>query len=350
MIRRLSLALALLLLASAPAAAQRWPDDQCVDDPNLAPCAQSRADGLAETYGVRRIEAHRDAGDEVLRIFYIKDGDRALLSFVRAPGRDPMVFVHFPRVGGSPAPASMQAQVPPAAWNEAFYRAARADRSFVPVSPDAEVQAICLHPWTYVFEASERADPVYQRSAHVRRHTVSSCDDAPLLYFAADLQRLVLPLFAACDALNGDHYGNAVLRLGQCRRLSGDRLAAAQVMNLATAFDRMHHADDTRALNDLFDFGAMIDWNGRRHALADRAPALFWRARIAEDNVNGFQVEAAEGQSPDRVRLTGYLYRDQPGTSDGTQSRARFEQIWARTLSGIRVTSITVGAWAVQRD
>lgn len=349
MIRRLSLALALLLLA-APAAAQRWPDDRCVDDPNLAPCAQSRADGLAETYGVRRIEAHRDAGDEVLRIFYIKDGDRALLSFVRAPGRDPMVFVHFPRAGGSPTQAPMQAPVPPAAWNEAFYRAARADRSFVLVSPDPDVQTICLHPWTYVFEASEPADPAYDRPARVRRHSTTSCDDAPLFFFAADLQRLVLPLFPACDALDGDDFGNAVQRLGQCRRLSGDRLAAARVMNLATAFERMRQSDDPRALDDLFGFGAEIDWNGRRHAATDRAPAAFWQVRIAEDNVNGFRVEAAEGLSPARVRLTGYLYRNQPGTNDGTRSHARFEQIWTRTASGIRVTSVTVGAWTLQRE
>lgn len=349
MIRRLALALAALLFTAAPAAAQRWPDDQCVDEPNLAPCLQSRADGLAETYGVRRIEAHRDAGDEVLRIFYIKDGGRAaLISFVRAPGRDPVVSVHFEREGGRPAPAPMQAPISQAMWYEASYRAAYADRSLVPVPPDPRI--ICLHPWTYVFEASVPAEPAYDRPARVRRHSITSCDDGPLLYFAADLQRLALPLFPACDALDGDHYGNAVLRLRQCRRLSGDRLAAARVMNLATAFERMHRPDDPRVLNDLFAFGAVTDWNGRRHAPTDRDPAVFWRARIAEDNVNGFRVEAVEGQSPDRVRLTGYLYRNQPGTNDGTQSRARFEQIWARTISGMQVTSITVGAWAVQRD
>ena len=184
-------ALALLLLASAPAAAQRWPDEQCFDNPNLAPCLQSRADGLAEAYGVRRIEAHRDAGDEVLRVFYIKDGDRALITFVRTPGHDPIAHVHFPRAGNQSASTPMQAQIPEAAWSEALYRATFADRSLIPVPDDPEVQTICLHPWNFVFEASVPANAVYGRSARVRRHSASSCDDAPLIYFAADLQRLV---------------------------------------------------------------------------------------------------------------------------------------------------------------
>lgn len=339
----------LLLLASAPAAAQRWPDDQCLDNPNLTPCLQSRADALAETYGVRRIEAHRDAGNEVVRLFYIKDGDRALITLVRTPGRDPTVFVHFPRAGNQSAPAPMQAQIPEAAWSEAFYRAAYADRILVPIPEDSEVQTICIHPWNYVFEASVPADAIYGRSARVRRHSASSCDDAPLLYFAADLQRLVLPLFPACDALDRDRYGNAVLRFIQCQRLSGDRLAAAEVMNLASAFERMGRFEETHSLDHLFAWDATIDWNGQRHARNDRETAAFWRARIAEHRVTGFHVEAAEGQSRNRVRLTGYLFRNRPGTNDGTQSRARFEQIWASTLSGIQVSSITVAPWQVYR-
>lgn len=342
-------ALFLLLLASAPAAGQRWPDDQCFDNPNLTSCLQSRADGLAETYGVPRIEAHRDAGDEVVRVFYIKDGDRALITFIRTPGREPMAYVHFPRAGNQSAPAPMQAQIPQAAWSEAFYRAAYADRSLVPIPEDPEVQTICIHPWNYVFEASVPADAVYRRSARVRRHSASSCDDAPLLYFAADLQRLVLPLFPACDALDRNRYGNAVLRLIQCQRLSGDRLAAAEVMNLASAFERIGGFEEPHALDHLFAWDAAIDWNGQRHAPNDRETAAFWRARIDEDEVRGFHMEMAEGQSRNRVRLTGYLFRNQPGTDDGTLSRARFEQIWSSTASGIQVTSITVGPWQAYR-
>jgi hypothetical protein len=335
--------------APAPASAQHWPDDQCVDNPNLAPCLQSRADGLAEIYGVRRIEAHRDAGDEVVRVFYIKDGDLALITLVRSPGRDPTAYVHFPQARNQSAATPMQAPISQAEWSEALYRAAYADRSLVSLPEDPEVQTICIHPWTYVFEASVPADAVYGRSARVRRYSASSCDDAPLLYFAADLQRLVLPLFPTCDALDRNRYGNAVQRLIQCQRLYGDRLAAAEVMNLASAFDRIGESEGPHALDHLFAWDAAIDWNGHRHAANDRETAAFWRARIAEDGVSNFHIERAEGQSRNRVRVTGYLYRNQPGTNDGTQSRAPFEQIWAATASGIQVTSITVGPWEVYR-
>jgi hypothetical protein len=336
-----------MLFASAPAMAQHWPDEECFENPNLRPCLQSRADSLAETYGVRRIEAHRDAGDEVLRVFYIKDGDRALISLVRTPGREPMAYVHFPRTGNQPAPPAMQAQISQAAWSEALYRAALADRSLASIPEGAEVRTICIHPWNYVFEASEPAEAANETSARIRRHSASNCEYSPLLYFAADLQRLVLPLFPACDALDRDRHGNPVQRLIQCQRLSGDRLVAAEVMNLASAFIGL--SQESHALDELFSWNAAIDWNGRRSGPNAREAADFWRARVAEDDVTAFHVEVAEGQSRNRVRLTGYLFRDQPGTDDGTQSRARFEQIWASTGSGIQVTSVTVGPWQVYR-
>ena len=120
-------------------------------------------------------------------------------------------------------------------------------------------------------------------------------------------------------------------------------------MNLASAFERIGGTEEPNALDHLFAWDAAIDWNGQRHVPNDRETAAFWRARIAEDNVSGFQIVAAEGQSRNRVRLTGYLFRDQLGTNDGTQSRAQFEQIWGSTASGMQVTSITVGPWQAYR-
>ena len=79
---------------------------------------------------------------------------------------------------------------------------------------------------------------------------------------------------------------------------------------------------------------ATIDWNGRGRPADQRNPAIFWRERIAGDSVNAFHIEAVEGLGQDRVRLTGYLLRDQPGTDVGTL-RARFGQIWIRGPSGL---------------
>jgi hypothetical protein len=350
MIRWLAWAVPLLVLPAIPAAAQRWPDEQCVLDPNLAPCLQSRADNLVRAFGVHRIEEHRDAGDEVLRIFYEKDGYIALIALTRTPGHEPTASVYFPPApGGGRASAPMRAPIPQDVWDQAFYRAAYADRSLAPVPADPEVQTVCIHPWNYVFEASVPAQPAYGQRARVRRHSIDSCNDAPLLYFAADLQRLILPLFPACDVLDASLYGNAVQRLVRCQRLSGDRLAAARIMNLAHPFQVLGGSEDPHALDDLFASDSAIDWNGNRRQSDHRNPALFWRARLAEDDVNGFQIDSVEGQSRDRVRVTGHLFRDRPGTNDGTQSQARFEQIWARNWSGMQVASVTVGPWQARR-
>lgn len=345
MIRRLAL-VTLAFLAATPATGQRWPDEQCVRNPNLAPCVQSQGDQLAATFGARRIDEHRDAGEEVVRVFYYHNEDLALIAFVRAPGHEPTAYVYFPRRAGQPAPAPMQAPISQAVWAEAMWRSTYADRGLAPAPPiPADGTEVCLHPWNYVFEASVPAAPGVGVRARVRRYSANACDDAPLIQFAADFRRLAISLFPACDALDDGLYGNPVQRFVLCPRLSGDRLAAAQVMNLADAFRSPRGADDHRDLQGLFNDEAAIDWNGRRHGAEDRDPAAFWQARIREDQVISFGIDAAEGRADGRVRLTGVLLRAQAGRNDGTYLQARFEQIWATTYSGVQVVSVTVGPW-----
>lgn len=342
---RLLLPLALLgLFAPMPAVAQSWPDEQCIMEPTLASCAQSRADGLAMRFGVPRIEQHLADGDAVVRIFFINgDGrDRLLIAFVRAPGRDPTASVHFPRQRGQPSPPPMQAPIPQAVWDQALDRASYAERSLTPVPADPR---ICLHPWTYVFEASDPAREGYMLPAATRRHIVNGCEDAPLILFAGDLQRLALPLFPACDALASNQYWYPADQLFRCSILSGDRLAAARVVNLATAFERVRAPQDQDALADLFVDNATVDWNGRRTprgADSDR----FWLARVAEDGVDSFTIERAEGQSIDRVRITGRLGRSTHGREGPIRYSAPFEQMWVQNM----IVSATVGAWTLQPD
>jgi hypothetical protein len=346
MIRRFAFALGLLLLTPAPAAAQRWPDQQCVENPNLASCVQSRGDQLAATFGARRIDEHRDAGEEVVRVFYYHDEDLALVAFVRAPGHEPTAYVYFPRRAGQPAPAPMQAPIPQAVWAEAMWRSIYADRGLAPAPPiPSDGDEVCLHPWNYVFEASVPAAPGAGVRARVRRYSANACDDAPLLQFAADFRRLAISLFPACDALDDRLYGNPVQRFVLCPRLSGDRLAAAEIMNLAHPFQTLGGSVDPHDLDDAFDTEAVIDWNGRRRPADHRNPAVFWQAQIEEDHVNSFDIERIEGLSPGRALLTGYLLRDRPDRNHGSCLRARLEQVWATTWSGTQVASTAVGPW-----
>lgn len=351
MIRRLAWIFAALLSWPAPAAAQSNPDEQCWDDPNRSSCLQSNADRLVATYGARRIEAHRDAGDQVVRVFFWHNQDLALIAFVRTSGHEPRAYVSFPRRPGQPAPAVMEAPIPAAVWYEALERAAYADRSFVPVPPrQSDSQTVCIHPTVYVFEASDPAIPLYGMPARIRRHGSTSCDEAPLFQFAADLRRLALPLFPVCEALDPEGYGDALSRLRTCQRLSGDRLLAAEMMNLAAPLLRINGPEDLGRLEDLIGDEAVIDWNAHPRGPQDGSPAAFWRARFTEDHVLAIWIETAEGLSNGQVRLSGHLRRARPGANDGTSQLASFEQIWARTVSGTQVISLTVGPWETQSD
>lgn len=349
MIRELALVTVFALFWASPAAAQREPEEQCLRDPNLAPCLQSRADELVRTYGVRRIEAHRDAGDQVLRVFFRHNQELALIAFVRAPGRDPTATVYFPRMPRQPAPAPMEAPIPEAVWNEALRRAAYADRSLVPLPPDPDDRTICMHPDVFFFERADPAVPTLELAGRVRRHDADACEDPPLVQFARDLQRLVIPLFPACDALDSAAWGSGVSRLMTCRRLSGDRLTAARIMNLAEPLRRMRPPEDLRNLEELIEPGATIDWNGRRRGTGDGSAAAFWHARFAEDHVDALWIDEAVGVSEHRVRLSGRLLRYSSETSP-TAKEARFEQIWATTYSGTQIVSITVGPWQDRPD
>ena len=96
---------ALLLVAAADAQAPETAG--CADDRGVDRCAEAQQRRMRDLYGVRSIDKHQAAGDQVRRIFYV-DGygrDLILISLVRAPGHDPMLWVHYPGEGGQrPAP------------------------------------------------------------------------------------------------------------------------------------------------------------------------------------------------------------------------------------------------------
>jgi hypothetical protein len=336
---RLWPALALLALAAAPAAARDRPTEACVANPGLAACT----DALARAYGVPTIDAHLAAGDTVLRVFFVegRGENRLLIAFVRAAGREPTAFVYFPRGEGSTAPAPMQAQLPAAIWDEAFSRAAYADRSFLPEPPE---EMLCLDDWTFVFEASEPARMGSERPGRTRRHAVGNCEPTPLLPFVWDLQRLALPLFPVCEALSLPYYRGPAAAFRQCPILSGDRLAAAKVVTLSAPFEGVFGSRDGDALGSLFVYNATINWNGRRNRPNDGI-AHFWLAQVARDQADDFVVESAVGLSVDRVRLTGYLGRTVRERRRTIHYRAPFEQLWAQNM----IVAATIGPWTVQR-
>lgn len=344
---------ALLLFLAAPAAAQDRPDPECGDDRGVDRCAPAQQAAVRTLFGVQPIEAHRDAGDQVRRAFYV-DGygrDVVAIAFVRAPGRDPEVRVYFKRAAGMSDLSPLVAPVPPESWDHLIERSSHFDRRLVPLPPppaDSGEIVVCLHSWVYTVEA---ADPARSETepATVRRRTEDACADGLTKVFAQELYRAALPLLPHCALLDPRHYRTPANQLAACGALGGDRQAAARVRNRAEALFRIDGTNDLATIAPLFDYRSSIDWNGARSARGDvDSAARFFLARAVEAGRNSFYLDSIEGLSAGRVRLRGGFVRfvPVPGQGEATAEAARAEMIWeAEYEDHFQIRSVTVGPY-----
>jgi len=129
----------------------------CRDDQGVDRCAEEQQRRTRELFGVRSIEEHRAAGDQVRRAFYVDGygGDVALIAFVRSPGNDPTLWVHYPAERAR-RPAPQQVALSEAIWAEVIDRSRNFYRSFIPRDgSDPEFVVVCLHGWVYTIEAND---------------------------------------------------------------------------------------------------------------------------------------------------------------------------------------------------
>lgn len=310
--------------AMQPSAEQATPsaepiDRNCTDDRGVDRCSPEQQRRVIELFGMRPIEEHAAAGDQVRRAFYV-DGygrDMIAIAFVRAPGRDPTLFVHFPETEEGRSPPA-EALVPAGVWEEVLDRSVHFDRELVsPPAPKAESGAmvICIHSWVYTVEASDPASK--DAPSRPRRDVEDACENGLGEAYASALAELALPLLPYCAALDPRQHRNTVSLLRACEALRGDRLAAAeaynQAMSLRLALDR-DSADD---VDRLFATPAVLVWDGQRF---DR-PADELTRRVREMRSTLF-LENAEGEGPDRSRVTGVLHRwaDDEGEAKDVQA------------------------------
>jgi hypothetical protein len=344
--------LAALLLASvplAPTAGQTAPEVRCTDDDGTDRCAEAEQRRMRASYGVPSIEEHRARGEEVRRVFYV-DGygrDVVLIAFVRVPGRDPELMVHWPMQAGGTRREPMRAPVPQPVWDETVQRAAHFDRSFDARAEDPS--PLCLHASVHVVEAAE-PNRFRGHELAVRRKTESACGGGPATLYAQEVQRLAVGLLPHCAALDPERYRNPAMMLSGCYRLHGDRLAAAEVMNRAEPFSEAAGAGGATRIAGLFGHAARIDWAGDRYSGPGYRAGAFWAGKLerTQEGNTLFDIERAEGLTAHRVRLTGSMSRptDTPqGTATGLET-ATVEQIWVRDVNGVMaVEQATVGPW-----
>jgi hypothetical protein len=310
----------------------------CRFEQNSPECLQLLSGEKAELYGVRSLDAHRAAGEQVRRVFYV-DGhgrDLLLVAAVRAHRSEPTVSVHFPPQNGRTADP-LRARMPRAAWREMLALPGSFDREST-----AARQTVCLHGGTYLVEGSDPDSSPGAPSA-LSRGRGGDCNPNSASAYAAVVERTTLALFPPCARIAT--HASPALRLAACGILHGDRLSAAEVLNRAEAFRMTYNASDTTRLAGLFTTQPEISWNGERTM---REPAAFWAARAAPvRGVTTFIVQSVDATSANAVRLTGTLSRaiDTPrGRATGMET-ARVEQTWRREEGAFRVARAVVGPW-----
>ena len=333
------------------AAVQTGPREECIRDHNARGCVEAQVRAFERLYGTRPLEAHRAAGDQVRRIYYV-DGsgnEVAAITFVWPRGGDPVATVRFPRLrGGEEPPSTMQAQVPPEVWDGLIFRSANFDR-MVPPRPEAPgMVSVCIHPPQFTVEAVDPPDGEGVQPP-IRRRT-ESCEDGLASAFALEAQRAALPLFPVCTPLATGHYRSLAHLLGMCARLGGDRLAAATAVNGANEMREVDRDSGVVDLRRLFASDVVLDWNGQRATGAADAAAL-WAAKAHEGNPAFFFVRSARGEDRNRARITGWLRRFvQPAGGDPYYERAPVEQLWRWRNGPFVMASATVGAFAREPD
>ncbi len=348
--RWMAWAAALTGLMAASASGQDMSERRCTDSGGRDRCSPEQQARVRALFGVRAIEEHRDAGDEVLRAFYV-DGyghDMIAIAFVRPRGADPELRVHFKQIEGEPDLEPLRAPVPEAAWDEIIGRSEHFDRELVPVPPTPGEIVLCVHPWVYTVEGTSPARSE-EGSPSLRRRTEGACANGLTAAFARELYRAALDLLPHCARLRLVDRRSDVAQLSWCGILRGDRFAAAAVMSSAQPLLEIDRIEDAEAIDALLDPLATIDWDGAGPAgTGNEAAARFLVEKALEAGRYSFYVDSVDGLSADRVRLRGGFARfiEYPGAAEPVMEVAPAELIWRRDGRDFAVTSVTVGRYA----
>jgi hypothetical protein len=278
--------------------------DPCLDDDHNNRCSAAKQAEMRALYRVPSIETYADAS--VRRVFYV-DGygnDTVAIEFIRAAEKDALVRVHSPKSKGEEPNAPMEQLLTSDQWQEIINASEHFDRQFAPAAPvktkpkrksEAEDIVLCLHSWVYWAEAVDVGKKP--------RSTVNdACNDQPVeqfAWFAAKMARHAIPF---CAALEKRFSRNEATLLRTCSRLSGDRLAAAEVWNRANG---LRSIDTPDGLEELPAYDLELDFQGKK--LSREEARAFWRSLMTQQDSPNFYFNAIRGLSRDQVVVNGEL-------------------------------------------
>lgn len=350
-------------MASAPAEAQDIAAPGCSDDRGVDRCAPEQHRRVLDLFGMKPIEAHRAGGDQIRRAFYVDGYGRDLLaiSFIRAPGRDPTVQVHF-RSGTDGRPGKPRsALVPGKVWDEVIERSEHFHRRLQPIAGETG-EHMCLHSWVYTVEAHD-PESIAGGDAGIRRAVQDACGSGPAALYARALADYALSLLPYCVALGGHGRGSPG-QLAACEMLEGDRMAAAEAVKAASEFARattMQHADARFA----FAEGAVLIWPeppalpgeaGERWIALTRGGSASPFSSASADYSLGMMLDVrrAVGKGWGRVVVEGSLSRSTRGKQEFAVdvTNAPVSLTFERKASGrgFRIARAEVGAFVARGD
>lgn len=317
-------------------------DAPAAETPNRYQCTGARrnevctAEGqatLRQELGVASMEDEVAAGVEAYRAFYLEGGGGLpAVAFVRRPGQNPAV-----EVDGGPRRPKMTREISIDVWNQVRAEAAIADRVLAPLPGKpggaGAIEDVCMDGGAVMVETGAPATAAHN-PASVRRLARSSCNVGPTLIFARQLASRALASFPACSAIDSA-WGpdGAIMVLRDCYQLTGDQLAAVEVMN---RFKGEPWGDEAVAQmawrrTTGVDESTRLILNGDQ-IRGDAPGALV--ARLGSVRNLHLALTKIHGVSSLEVQTEGWASYTAPTADNGQTVDATFTQVWRLSSTG----------------
>jgi len=327
------------MIAALALAAAEPTTDPCRDDDGKNRCAPAEQERMRKLYRVEPIAAF--AAGTSRRLFYV-DGygrDVVAIHFLRMPGHDPMLTVHFPKAPGEEAVAPLQTVLTAEQWQTVIDASEYFDRKYASTQPsksseDEDAISICLHSWVYWAEAT---DP----GKKARSVTDDACNDSPVEQYAWAVVKLARSLFPHCSLLDLQYSRNDATLLKACEGLSGDRIAAAEVWNRGKSFRSIGSAENYGGIDDFSSYHLTLDYNGS--VTKGKAAKAMWKSIFANEKRPNFYYGSIKGINEKTVVVSGELYL--AGDHDMGQV-AEVEMRWVKDGSTFSIEAIKIGPYS----
>ena len=200
---------------------------------------------MRSLYGWKSAETLTQEGVTFRRMMFV-DGygnDVVAVEFTRKPGQSPRVQIETPKSAEGGQPTELLATIGQRDWNEIIDRSRRFDQKLArevekTKADDSGIITLCLHGWFVVAEAgdAERLQPNVvgqeMRPASIRRDAEGSCAKGLTAPYAFQMADVALRLLPECQSIEKESVRNIPQLLARCHSMGGDRLAAADAMEM----------------------------------------------------------------------------------------------------------------------